>query len=116
MKPKKNEEFNRQIIQGKVLEYGGAGQKLKAEGPIEIVCDLHAWMKAWGFIVEHPYYAVTDATGAWKLDEVPAGTYDLVAWHEKSAAPSDAKSVTVAKGGRVTADLTVNADGTLAWK
>mgnify|MGYP001593006902 CR=1 FL=1 len=30
----------------------------------------------------HPYGVVTDATGAFKLTDVPAGTYKLKIWHE----------------------------------
>jgi hypothetical protein len=29
----------------------------------------------------HPYYALTDAEGRFRLDDVPAGEYVLVAWH-----------------------------------
>jgi polysaccharide lyase family 4-like protein len=34
------------------------------------------------FIVRHPYYSVTDESGYFELTNVPAGTYQIVAWHE----------------------------------
>lgn len=40
-----------------------------------------AWASAHVFVCEHPYYAVTDANGRFAFDAVPAGEYELVAWH-----------------------------------
>lgn len=45
-------------------------------------CDLHPWMKAWVGVVEHRYFAVSDADGRFVLPEVPPGDYWLEAWHE----------------------------------
>lgn len=33
-------------------------------------------------VVSHPYYAVTDLSGRFELDDVPPGDYEVVAWHE----------------------------------
>ncbi len=49
---------------------------------IEVICDLHPWMKAWIVVAEHPYYAVTDDSGSFALADVPAGSYQLKVWHE----------------------------------
>ena len=50
---------------------------------IEVVCDVHSWMKAWIIVTDHPYYALTDADGQFRLDNVPAGSYRIKAWHEE---------------------------------
>ena len=50
---------------------------------IEVVCDVHSWMKAWIIVTEHPYYALTDADGQFRLENVPEGTYRIKAWHEE---------------------------------
>ncbi|HVO60421.1 MAG TPA: carboxypeptidase-like regulatory domain-containing protein [Terriglobales bacterium] len=42
----------------------------------------HVWMNAEMFVAQHPYYAVTDESGRFELTDVPAGDYELVAWHE----------------------------------
>jgi hypothetical protein len=42
----------------------------------------HAWMNAEILVVPHPYYAVTDESGSFELRGVPAGKYEIVAWHE----------------------------------
>ncbi len=44
---------------------------------------LHTWMKAWVFVAEHPYVAVTGPDGRFLLDDVPPGTYVLRLWHER---------------------------------
>jgi hypothetical protein len=31
---------------------------------IPVKCDVHGWMGAWIFVVDHPYYSVTDTRGA----------------------------------------------------
>lgn len=49
---------------------------------IRVKCDLHPWMKAWIVVAAHPYHAVTDASGAFELSDVPPGTYTLEIWHE----------------------------------
>jgi plastocyanin len=54
----------------------------KPEMPIKVQCDAHGWMHAWWVSEDHPYYAVTDANGAFKLADVPPGDYQLEAWHE----------------------------------
>ncbi len=48
---------------------------------IEIDCDAHNWMSAWVFVSEHPYAVVTDADGRFELRNVPAGNFELAAWH-----------------------------------
>ena len=45
------------------------------------------WARAHLFVTEHPYFALTDATGRFTLPRVPPGEYELVCWlpdwHEK---------------------------------
>lgn len=50
---------------------------------LRVGCDLHRWMQAWIVVMEHPYYAVTDAQGEFVLSDVPPGTYELQVWHER---------------------------------
>lgn len=52
-------------------------------GLVDLRCNAgHVWMNAEMLVVTHPYYAVTDADGNFKLTNVPAGDYEIEAWHE----------------------------------
>lgn len=53
------------------------------EGPITIKCDFHRWMEAHFWVMDHPFFAVTDAEGNFEMPSLPPGEYDFVAWHEK---------------------------------
>jgi hypothetical protein len=52
-------------------------------GVIKIDCDvLHTWMSAVIAVVSSPYFAVTDETGLFSIQDIPAGKYELEIWHE----------------------------------
>jgi hypothetical protein len=52
-------------------------------GLVNLKCNGgHVWMNAEILVVPHPYYAVTDESGNFELTDVPAGEYEIVAWHE----------------------------------
>lgn len=70
---------------------------------IPVKCDVHGWMSAWIVAVDHPYYAVTDASGKFTIADVPAGTYTVEFWQEKLG--TQTKQVTVAATGATTADF-----------
>ena len=48
------------------------------------LCNLHPDMLAFVVVVDTPYFAVTDAAGAFVVRGVPPGKYKLAVWHEKS--------------------------------
>ena len=56
---------------------------MQTAGLVNLKCNGgHTWMNAEMLVVSHPYYAVTDETGKFELTNVPAGDYEIVAWHE----------------------------------
>jgi hypothetical protein len=56
---------------------------MSTPGLVNLRCNGgHVWMNAEMMVVSHPYYAVTDESGRFVLTGVPAGTYQIVAWHE----------------------------------
>jgi Carboxypeptidase regulatory-like domain len=57
-------------------------QRIRFPGVIVVTCDTHAHMRAYILSFEHPYFAVTDEDGRFHIDQVPAGSYTLSAWHE----------------------------------
>lgn len=49
---------------------------------IPISCNVHPWMRAYLFVFDNPYYAVTTRTGDFALKGLPPGTYTIEAWQE----------------------------------
>ncbi len=50
---------------------------------VSMNCDVHKWMNGFAMTFDHPYAAVTDAQGKFKIENVPAGSEVTVqAWHE----------------------------------
>ncbi len=49
---------------------------------IRVTCDAHAWMSGWLVVSDHPYAVVTDAKGAFTINDVPPGSYKLEVWQE----------------------------------
>ncbi|HRK31853.1 MAG TPA: hypothetical protein PLD59_12305 [Tepidisphaeraceae bacterium] len=45
-------------------------------------CDVHPWMSAYIGVFDNPFFAATREDGSFELNNVPAGQYMLVAWHE----------------------------------
>ncbi len=56
---------------------------VRKPGLIQVRCDRHGWMNAFIHVDRHPFHAVTDARGRFRISGVPAGEYTLSAWHER---------------------------------
>lgn len=78
----------------------------KPEMPIKVQCDAHGWMHAWWVSEDHPYYAVTDEKGAFKIADVPAGDYDLELWHETLGKQTQKVSVKAKEDSKVDVSMT----------
>jgi hypothetical protein len=76
----------------------------KAEMPLKIKCDVHGWMKAFCFVMDHPFFAVTGPDGTFAIQGLPAGTYTLKAWHERLGELE--QQITVTDGASAEADFT----------
>jgi plastocyanin len=70
--------------------------KFDNPGVASLLCNVHPEMSGYVVVTPTPFYAQTDAAGAFKIANVPAGSYTLTAWHEGSKTQS--KPVTVAAG------------------
>ncbi len=55
----------------------------KEEGMFTVKCDVHPWMQAYIGVFSHPFFAVTKTDGKFTIANLPAGTYEVEAWHEK---------------------------------
>ena len=78
----------------------------KPENFVKFKCDVHPWMFAWATVVDHPYFAVTDKDGKFKIKDVPAGKYTISALHRK-ASPAGVDQEIEVKADGAKADFTL---------
>jgi plastocyanin len=77
----------------------GKSQSVRFDRPgiVRVFCEIHSHMSAFILVFNHPFFAVTDTEGRYRLENVPAGNYSVVAWNEGLA--SEPKPVVVPEGG-----------------
>ena len=78
--------------------------KFDNPGVVPLLCNVHPEMAGYIVVSPTPYFAETDASGNYKIDNVPDGKYNVVAWHEGTKPQT--KSVDVA--GTAKADFTLS--------
>ena len=78
--------------------------KFDTPGAVPILCNVHPEMSAYLVVVSTPYFAISDQTGNYKIENVPDGSYTATAWHE--GAKSQSKPVAVS--GDAKADFTLS--------
>ncbi len=72
-------------------------------GIVRVFCDIHSHMNAFILVFNHPFFALTDMDGRYRIDNVPPGTYNLVAWNE--GVSSGPQAVVVPEGGEAELDF-----------
>jgi len=78
------------------------GQKVSRFFPkpevVKMKCDVHSWMQSFIGVFDNPFHSVTGDGGTFELKGLPAGTYEVEAWHETYGTRT--LSVTLADGER----------------
>jgi plastocyanin len=74
-------------------------------GVVRVFCEIHSHMSAFILVFSHPFFAVTDGEGRYRIENVPAGTYNVIAWNEGDV--SEAVPVAVSKDEMTDADFTL---------
>jgi plastocyanin len=98
--PMTNQEFNvGQALQGLHNQHTFSTREVM----VPFRCDVHKWMNAFVGVLDHPFFAVSGADGAFVLKGLPPGTYTIEAWHEKLG--TQTLSVTV--GAKETKDVSL---------
>lgn len=57
------------------------GKPLKQPGIYTVKCDAHKFMQAHLLAFAHPFFSVTDETGAFRIPNLPAGEHQVTIWH-----------------------------------
>lgn len=78
--------------------------KFDNPGVVALLCNVHPEMAAYVIVAPTPYFAITDKSGEYKIENVPDGSYTVTAWHE--GAKNQSKPVTVSGEGK--ADFTLS--------
>ena len=78
--------------------------KFDNPGAVPLLCNVHPEMAGYVVVAPTPYFALTDKSGDYKIENVPDGSYTVTAWHE--GAKNSSKPVTVA--GDSKADFTLS--------
>ncbi len=80
-------------------------------GVVRIYCNIHPQMSGFVLVRDNPFWARPAADGSFSIPDVPAGTWVLKGWHERSG--ESAQTVRVEEAGAVEAALTLDAS---KWK
>jgi plastocyanin len=98
--PKESKQFNNAMpIKGMKIKKRFTAPEVM----VQMKCDVHPWMAAWIGVLDHPFFTVSAADGSFTIENVPAGTYTVEAWHEKFGTRT--ATVTVSEGGSAGSDF-----------
>lgn len=102
---KKNRSFNVSMpAKGRTVSRWFADPEV-----VPIRCDVHAWMSGYIAVESHPFSRVTGDDGTFSLEGLPAGEYEVEAWHEKLGAQR--KTIKVSDDQPATVDFTFAGQG-----
>lgn len=74
-------------------------------GIIKVFCEIHSHMSAVIRVFDHPWFTTPSEEGVFAIDNVPAGTHTLAAWHERIGERRD--PVTIRAGATTQVNFTL---------
>lgn len=77
----------------------------KSEVLVPFKCDVHGWMHCFGGVVNNSFFSISGTDGAFKISQLPAGSYTVVAVHEKYG-ESEPQKVDIKDGESKSLDFT----------
>jgi plastocyanin len=77
--------------------------KFDTPGAVPLFCNVHPDMAGYIVVSPTPYFATTDKSGAYKIENVPDGSYTVTAWNEGTKPHSNPVTVS----GDTKADFTL---------
>lgn len=98
--PRENRPFNRAMPKS-ITELDVTFDK--TEDAFMLRCDIHPWMRGYVAVVDHPFFDVTEEDGVYTIEGLPAGEYEIEAWHERLK--GQIVKISVPADGEVTQDF-----------
>lgn len=64
----------------------GSSKSVRFEKPgiVKVFCHLHSDMSATILVLDNPFFTKPDRRGAYRIDGIPPGDYNVIAWHERA--------------------------------
>ena len=84
-------------------------QTFKHTGVVQILCNIHSSMLGVIVVVDTPYYAQSEGSGAFSIKGVPPGEYEMKVWHEAASKLTEQR-LNVGAGGVRGLSLAVGGD------
>ena len=103
--PDRNPGFSVNFVPKSLQKFDLLPQSL----PLAVEGDLHPWMRAYAWVFDHPYFAITKEDGTFTIPRVPAGVeVHVMAWHESQGwlFTKNGKAMTL-KSGKNTLDFEI---------
>jgi plastocyanin len=69
---------------GRYPQPGSKSVRFDEPGVVPLFCHIHADMSAVVLVLENPFFTKPDAEGRFRIEGIPPGRYDVVAWHERA--------------------------------
>ena len=76
-------------------------------GVVRVFCEIHSSMNAFILVFAHRYFALTDADGRYRIEDVPPGNYTLAVWNDGAVRTTHTVRVPE-EGGAVEQDFVVD--------
>lgn len=57
--------------------------QFRRAGLVKVYCHIHSHMSASIMVFDHTFFTIPREDGSFTIDDVPAGTYNVSAWHER---------------------------------
>jgi plastocyanin len=77
-------------------------------GVVVLGCNIHDWMAAYVVVVPTPHFGKTDASGVVRMRDLPAGSYEVHAWHPQQRAAAASKPVALEANASVEAAFRID--------
>lgn len=75
---------------------------LSKPGVLNLSCDVHPWTHAWIAVFDQPYFATTGRDGAFSIDSIPPGRYQLRLWYPRLGPVEESVTIEPGKAAIVT--------------